>query len=173
MAHYMTGTRNIAEKNRIMSGFVNYFQEEETAAQGRDLADKTMQSAKLITSRFLTQNLSDPPVDGRSVYVRAKEFELTVEEAVAELESPPKYEQLCSATSRKHLREKAEESDGHMSQGRGSRVLNIHGSDAEVQSSAMQRKLVQMWDCLQVYSSSSLWLRGATRCIYLVLFNGI
>lgn len=157
MAHYMTGTRNIAEKDRLMSGFANYFQDEKatTVPVGRDLADKAKQSVKPITCRFTTQDLSVSPVDDRKIDHRAVECDLSVKVAVADSENPPKSGQLCSAVSRRHLRERVEESDGSMSQGRGSRVLSIHGSDAEVQSSAMQRKLVQMWDCLQVNLSSS------------------
>jgi hypothetical protein len=155
VAHYMTGTRNIAEKDRLMSGFANYFQDEEAATVGRDLADKAMQSVKPIKCRFTTQDLSVSPVDDQKMDLRPVECDLSVEVAVADSESPPKSGQLSSAVSRRHLRERVEESDGSMSQGRGSRVLSIHGSDAEVQSSAMQRKLVQMWDCLQVNSSSS------------------
>jgi hypothetical protein len=156
VAHYMTGTRNIAEKDRLMSGFANYFQEEEAAAPvGRDLADKAKQSVKPITCRFTTEDLSVSPVDDRKIDLLAVECDLSVEVAVADSESPPKSGQLCSAVSRRHLRERVEESDGSMSQGRGSRVLSIHGSDAEVQSSAMHRKLVQMWDCLQVDLSTS------------------
>jgi hypothetical protein len=151
----MNGTRNIAEKDRLMSGFANYFQDEEAATVGRVLADKAMRSVKPVTSKFTTQDIAVSPVDDRKIYLRAVECDLTVEVAVADSESPPKSGQLSSAVSRRHLKEKAEESDGFMSQGRGSRVLSIHGSDAEVQSSAMQRKLVQMWDCLQVNLSSS------------------
>jgi hypothetical protein len=155
VAHYMTGTRNIAEKDRLMSGFANYFQDEDAATVGRVLADKAMQSVKSVTGRFKIQDLSDPPLNVRKIDLRAVECDLSVEVAVAVSESPPKSGRLCSAVSRRHLRERIEESDGSMSQGRGSRVLSIHGSDAEVQSSAMQRKLVQMWDCLQVNLSSS------------------
>lgn len=145
----------MAEKDRLMSGFVNYFQREEVATVGGVLANKAMQSIKPITCRFTTQDLSISPVDDRKIDLRAVECDLSVEVAVADSESPPKSGQLCSAVSRRHLRERVEESDGSMSQGRGSRVLSIHGTDAEVQSSAMQRKLVQMWDCLQVNLSSS------------------
>jgi hypothetical protein len=151
VAHYMNGTRNIAEKDRLMSGFANYFQDEEAATVGRVLADKAMRSVKPVTSKFTTQDIAVSPVDDRKIDLRAVECDLTVEVAVADSKSPPKSGQLSSAVSRRHLKE----SDGFMSQGRGSRVLSIHGSDAEVQSSAMQRKLVQMWDCLQVNLSSS------------------
>ena len=153
VAHYTNGTNNIAVKKEILSGFANLFHEEEAAPVDKDIHVNTMGSVKPAASRITTQELYDPQPHDREIDPRAVEGELHVGEVAAKAADPgstTNSESVRIVASRKQLREKVEESDGSMSQGRGSRVLNIQISDAEAQSSAMQRKLTQMWDCLQV-----------------------
>ena len=148
----MTGTKNIVEKKKIMSGFANYFYDAIIApiCSDGDVAGDTLGSVGPPASGINTQDPSNPSPDDRRIDPRAIESDLLVEEAAADLGGTTDTATVRLAATRKHLWEKVGVSDGSTTQGRGCRVLKIQSSDAEVQSSAMQRKLTQMWDCLQV-----------------------
>ena len=152
VARYMTCTKNATEKKKIISGFSNYFLEE-AAPIDKEVADNTLDSVKLAAASTLkNQDLYDPPSDDRRINPTAVESEVLAGEAAGDLESVTNTGPARTYASGKPLHGKLEETaDGSMSQGRGSRVLKAPNTDAEVQSSAMQRKLTQMWDCLQVH----------------------
>ena len=153
VARYMTCTKNATEKKKIITGFANYFLEEEAAPIDKEVADDTSDSMKLAAaSRLTNQDLYDPPSDDRKIdhTATAVESEILLGEVTGELESVTNTGPARTYASGKSPHGKLEEADGSMPQGRGSRVLKGQSSDADVQSSATQRKLTQMWDCLQV-----------------------
>ena len=152
MPRYMICTKNDTEKKNIISGFSNYFIEEAAPIDKED-ADNTWNSVNLAAASTLTnQDFYDPPSDDRRINPTAVESEVLAGEAAGDLESVTNTGPARTYASGKPLLGMLEETaDGSMSQVRGSRVLKAQNSDAEVQSSAMQRKLTQMWDCLQVH----------------------
>lgn len=147
----MTCTKNATEKKKIITGFANCFLEEKAAPIDKKVADDTLDSMKLVAASTLTtQDLYDPPSDDRRIDPTAVQREILLAEAASDLERVTNTGPARTYASGKPPHGKLEEADGSIPQGRGSRVLKAQNSDAEVQSSATQRKLTQMWDCLQV-----------------------
>jgi hypothetical protein len=149
---YMNNTRQPHDKDRRnkgrkASGFANCFQSQETAD-----FNGTGVSHNVPVIQTLPDFAPDEDLQNCFEERRASNPSLSPEGPVSEVppESAFKPEGFSTGTVRtvamRRRQREREEDEGENKD----KTMNSKGSESEAQAGAMQRKLVQMWDCLQV-----------------------
>lgn len=159
VANYMAATRQGTDLDRHQRGskalgFSNCFQSQEML----ELSSVFKQSSDLLQNEDSVNGFKDRRIQYPGPDPQGSIVDVTdpANIAVKSLNQTQGNTRTMVLQRRRHEREREREEDGDSPRGDRSSRLPKTAAETENQASAMQRKLVQMWDCLQVSHSGRL-----------------
>lgn len=152
VANYMAATRQGSDADRYqrgpkLLGFANCFQSQEIVELSSVLKQSSDSLHEGSLNGFKERRILHPGPEPQGSVVDVTD---PANIALKSLNQTQGNTRTMVLQRRRHEREREREEDGDSPGGDRTSRLPKTAAETETQASAMQRKLVQMWDCLQV-----------------------